>query len=334
VGPGRAEACLWAAGYLLAQSLAVVLFLALLLWFAFDGRWPDRDFVLPFLAQLQLDSSFLLVGVTSLGALFLLVPAARLRMGRGIRERLWVQPPETRHAILAAGTVVPLAVLSNELYAHAQVWWTSWSAAEPILEVWGRANSLDLLRKQLSGTPFWIVMVALALGPAIGEELVFRGVVGQGLIARRGVVRGVLWTTVLFAAMHLFPPHAVATVPLALFFHYAYLTTRSFWVPVLLHGLNNALTISMLTFPEVRELPASPLLLLCSALYVLVVGVLLWQTRRGGAGQPEDAADLRLPVLWWPAKEPAGGRVSAAVAGSCIVSFTTVFVWSALVVER
>jgi membrane protease YdiL (CAAX protease family) len=308
-----------------------VLFLAALLWFAFDGRWPDRDFILPFLAQLQLDSSFLLVGVTSLGALFLLVPAARLRMGPGIRERLWVQAPESRHAILAAGAVVPLAVLSNDVYGSAQAWWLSWSAAEPILEVWGRANSLDLLRQQVSGTPFWIVMVALALGPAIGEELVFRGVIGQGLIARRGLVRGVLWTTVLFAAMHLFPPHAVATVPLALFFHYAYLTTRSFWVPVLLHGLNNALAISLLKFPELRELPASPLLLACSALYVLVVGVLLWQTRRGRTDRSDAAvADVRLPVLWWPATEPAAGRVFGAVAGSCILSFTTVFVWSAL----
>ena len=59
------------------------------------------------------------------------------------------------------------------------------------------------------GVSFFVAVVVLALGPAIGEELVFRGVIGQGLIRARGVVTGVVITCLLFAAMHVFPPHAL-----------------------------------------------------------------------------------------------------------------------------
>ncbi|MEZ6066566.1 MAG: hypothetical protein R3B90_12860 [Planctomycetaceae bacterium] len=45
---------------------------------------------------------------------------------------------------------------------------------------------MQLVRRQMLATPYPVLLVAIALGPAIGEELVFRGLIGRGLIHRWG----------------------------------------------------------------------------------------------------------------------------------------------------
>ncbi len=97
----------------------------------------------------------------------------------------------------------------------------------------------------------------IALAPAIGEETVFRGVIGRGLVARYGVLPGVIITSLLFASVHLHPAHVVALLPLAFVIHYVYLVTRSFWAPVLLHFANNALAAILLKVSS--QLEGTPL---------------------------------------------------------------------------
>lgn len=312
---GLVEACLWTLGFLAAQTIAACAFLLILLSFAFGG-WPEStDQAVELLLQLNLESSLLLTGVTSIGALFLLVPAARLRLGSRMRQRLWMVRPDGRSWILVLGAVVPLAVLSNALYAASLAGWNDLVAASPEIGPWSDVGSLELLRDQLLGAPFFVAVVVLALGPALGEELVFRGVIGQGLVQRFGVFAGVGVASLLFAAAHLFPPHALATIPLALFFHFAYLTTRSFWAPVALHFFNNALSVTVMKFPLVRELPDSPLVVVCSVLYIAAIAALLL---RSPSAPPTARSGFAIPRLV---------HVSAA---ACILGFTTAFVWNAL----
>jgi membrane protease YdiL (CAAX protease family) len=321
-GPGLPESCLWAGGYLLAQALVAGGVIALLL-FAACGRLPDsKSETLTWLLDLQIDSTFLLTGVTSLGAVFLLAGAARLRLGRTIRGRLHVRTPERRDVLLTIGAVAPLAVVSNALYRFALDGWTALTQQVPEFATIDPSNTLQAIPFHAADVPFTILLVALALGPAIGEELVFRGVIGQGLIRRWGLLPGVLLATLLFAATHVFPPHALATLPLAFFFHFAYLATRNFWIPVLLHFLNNALCLAMLKFPVMQELPGSPLVLAFAGLYVLVIGGLLWRP---------DAAQRRQPVDRWMSPGSFGHiPARGAMAGSCILGFTTTFVWSVM----
>jgi membrane protease YdiL (CAAX protease family) len=317
-GPGLPESCLWACGYLVAQTLVAGAVITLLLIAAY-GRLPgNRAEALTWLLDLQVDSTFLLTGVTSLGAVFLLAGAARLRLGRTIRGRLHVRTPELRDVLLTIGAVAPLAVVSNALYRVALDGWSTLAQQIPELATVNPSNTLQSIPFQAANVPFTILVVALALGPAIGEELVFRGVIGQGLVRRWGILPGALLASLLFAATHLFPPHAIATLPLAFFFHFAYLVTRNFWVPVLLHFLNNALCLAMFKFPVVQQLPGSPVVVVFAALYVVVIGGMLWRP-----------AQDRQPVD----RSPRGlGRIPAraAMAGSCILGFTTTFVWSVM----
>lgn len=323
-GPGLPESLLWTIGYLLAQALAAGGLLALLLLVAKAEIPRDLTAVEGLLLEMNVDSTFLLTGVTSLGAVFLLAAAARLRLGRTIRSQLQVQTPAIRDVLLSIGAVAPLAVVSNALFHGALRGWDLLARHNPALSGADGFNTLNVIPDQAAGVPFAILLVALALGPAVGEELVFRGVVGQGLIRRWGVWPGVFLASLLFAAAHLFPPHAVATLPLAVFFHYAYLSTRNFWIPVLLHFLNNALCLAMLKFPIVQDLPATPVVVVFSALYLVVIAVLLHERcAAGGAGASR-------AVVWLRRESTCRAAIGPAMAGCCILGFTTTFVWSVI----
>ena len=303
---------------MLAQAVTALACVVLLLLAAFGG-WPeDADAAMRLLLEINLDTSFLLTGVTSLGALFLILPLVRWRLGSRFRERLALRRPPARLFLLSAGALLPLAVLSKALYQTALEHWLRLVEQHAALAPLAQANTLEALQRQGQLEPLGILVVALALGPAIGEEVVFRGLIGAGLVRRWGVLLGVLLTSTLFAGVHGFPPHAVATFPLALFLHYSYLKTGSLWTPIALHFFNNALSVVLFKLPEAEQFPGSPAVLLTAGLYVAVISALLWRNGR-------DTGEMAVRP------EKAGGaRVGHALACACILGFTTTFVWSVM----
>jgi membrane protease YdiL (CAAX protease family) len=99
----------------------------------------------------------------------------------------------------------------------------------------------DLVMQSASSVPWWLVLLAIAVGPALNEELWFRGYLGRGLVGRYGPTAGILLTSLLFGVAHLSVVQGTYAAVLGLWLHLAYRATRSLWVPVLGHFLNNAL---------------------------------------------------------------------------------------------
>jgi hypothetical protein len=144
------------------------------------------------------------------------------------------------------------------------------------------------LTESMSSAPLLVVVAIIGVGPAVGEELLFRGLIGRGLVARYGIVLGIAITSVLFSAVHLNPAQIVGTIPLGIAMQFVYLTTRSFWAPMTLHFLNNTFSVVLVKVGDrfgVKELAADysdslpGSLLLASACLVATIGLLLWQTR-------------------------------------------------------
>jgi uncharacterized protein len=94
----------------------------------------------------------------------------------------------------------------------------------------------------LGGLLFNLFMIAVM--PSLGEELVFRAVL-QPLLGRifRNIHAGVLVSALIFSLMHFQFYGLIPRFVLGLFLGYAYLWTRSIWVPVLMHFVNNAAAI-------------------------------------------------------------------------------------------
>lgn len=235
---------------------------------------------------LQEEYKALIVGGTQLIFVLTVMAAAVLRLGRDYRRKLPLAPIPVRHGVLMLFAILPVGMLSGHFY-----WWASqlWQAVKqwvPQLSGLDDMNSIQIVESMARDTPLPLLLMAIAVAPAIGEELVFRGVIGRGLLARWGLVGGVLLTSLLFAAMHLHPAHAVALLPLAVFLHVIHIATRSLWAPVLVHFVNNALAAVLMRYqPELgvegltENAPLPPVVFAASALCVVALVVPIWQTR-------------------------------------------------------
>lgn len=281
------EAGGWTVGYLLAQALVLTVLLAVLLIASYGFTWPARDDVLRWCLDQNLDRSFLLVGSTSLGTLLVMIPLVMWREGRAFRQRLGWRTPNEMELVYSLATVAPIAVLGNVVYDMASDWRSliAWPFAAAL-----RESSIEELYSRFHGVPFPVLVVAMALGPAIGEELVFRGVLGRRLIERFGTAWGVGLTSVCFAAAHLDPWHALATLPIAVLLHLLYLRTGTIWVPVLVHFGNNLLALSLVRFAIPTVETVSPLATAGICAYLGVILFLLHTRTRTPAGAPGWAA--------------------------------------------
>jgi membrane protease YdiL (CAAX protease family) len=103
----------------------------------------------------------------------------------------------------------------------------------------------------------WVLLPAIfiiAVMPAISEELWCRAFLGRGLVGKHGVVLGVLGTSFLFGAIHVDPLQGTVAMMMGIGLHYFYLTTRSLFIPSLMHFLNNALAVILPNIPYLARL--------------------------------------------------------------------------------
>ena len=314
------------------QLLALVLLAAFLLWCAATRFPPSLAETLDIAQELGWESSFLFTGVASLAALLVIVPAVRLRVGPRMREEFGLSRLTGGEALWVVAAVAPLGILSDQLYLWAVELTIRLAQRFPFLELVPRIDSIQLIQRQLAETPYPILLVAIALAPALSEEFVFRGLIGRGLIARQGVPLGILLTSLLFACAHGTPAHALATFPVGLYLHFVYRATGKLWAAVLLHALQNALSVTLMKYQVDPATPVSAALLCASAGYLAVVGTLLWEATRARRS-PEGTYGLTTPG---PLRQPAqlrpvaALRVAPPLATGSIVTFTAVVVGSRL----
>lgn len=272
------EALLWTCSFQVAQAIVLVLFLVLLLTAGYGFSWPGEGERVALALDLNLDRSFLLIGVSTLGALLLVLPIVRVRLGKRYREIIGWRNPRHEEMIYALATVIPIAVLGDMLYEVSKGWWSN-NLLRSFLGESFQASPLEFIQSSLDGVPYPILVVALALGPAFGEELIFRGIIGRGLVQRYGVYIGSLFTIVLFAAAHTSPAHALATLPIAILLQFLYLKTGTIWIPVFVHFCNNLLAVSMMRF-KVVELPEIPTAMGLVFFFYLLLILLVYEFRK------------------------------------------------------
>ncbi|MBE0661011.1 MAG: CPBP family intramembrane metalloprotease [Bacteroidales bacterium] len=118
------------------------------------------------------------------------------------------------------------------------------------LEEWLKQSEEDLQQlsyaflKTTSIGGFLFNLLMIAVLPAIGEELLFRGVL-QKVFHQwfKNIHWAILITAIIFSAMHLqfygFLPRTI----LGIMFGYLFVITKSLWVPILVHFFNNAAAV-------------------------------------------------------------------------------------------
>ena len=105
-----------------------------------------------------------------------------------------------------------------------------------------------------SGWPLALALVGVGLAPAIGEELLCRGLVQRGLAPRLGTLPAVVIAALFFGALHLEPVHAVFAGILGLYLGVVAVLAGSTRAAILCHSLNNlAAVLYAARFPELTR---------------------------------------------------------------------------------
>lgn len=97
----------------------------------------------------------------------------------------------------------------------------------------------SILRMDSPGEMFFNLLV-LAVFPAIGEELLFRGVVQQEFEKAISPVGAVWITAIIFSAVHLQFEGFIPRMLLGAMLGYLFIWTRNLWIPILGHLIFNA----------------------------------------------------------------------------------------------
>lgn len=107
-------------------------------------------------------------------------------------------------------------------------------------------NPLDLL----------LNLLIIAVIPALGEELLFRGVI-QKLFSKmtNSVHWGIVITAFLFAALHMQFFGLLPRMVMGILFGYLLIWTKSLWVPIVAHLINNGLAVIASYFINKGSLP-------------------------------------------------------------------------------
>ena len=128
----------------------------------------------------------------------------------------------------------------------------------------------------LGGLFFNIFMVAFL--PAIGEELLFRGII-QRIFTNwtKNIHWGIWITAILFSAMHMQFYGFVPRMFLGVLFGYLLVWSGSMWLPIIAHFINNAVAVvgmymidKKLLTPDIEEIGSTS-----DSYYIAVISVVL-----------------------------------------------------------
>lgn len=129
-------------------------------------------------------------------------------------------------------------------------------------EAWAQAKETDLaeLTKRITefkSIPQLLVgLVVIALIPAVGEELVFRGLVQPKLFALTRNVHVAVWLTgFLFSAIHFQFYGLIPRMLLGVLFGYLYAWSGNLLYPIIGHFINNGFTLMMFFFYQRKAVP-------------------------------------------------------------------------------
>jgi hypothetical protein len=186
-------------------------------------------------------------------------------------------------------TAMPLINLTGELNSNLQL--PEWLSG---VETWMKnteekaAELTELFLKVdgISGLFFNIFMIAVL--PAIGEELLFRGVV-QRIFTHwtKNSHWGIWIAAILFSALHMQFYGFIPRMLLGALFGYLLLWSGSMWLPIAAHFLNNAVAVVGMYMidkgtikPEFEEIGSTGDSVYLSVVSIAFVALLLWLIKR------------------------------------------------------
>ena len=130
-------------------------------------------------------------------------------------------------------------------------------------------------------------MIVIALIPAVGEELTFRGVLQQGLTRRMNPHVAILLSSAIFSFIHFQFYGFLPRLFLGMLLGYMFYTSGALWTSMLMHFLNNGFAVVVyylnnkgIIDVDVDHLGQTQSVWLLVASAVVTVGLIVWCWRK------------------------------------------------------
>lgn len=125
----------------------------------------------------------------------------------------------------------------------ASFWCISMWVLVPLVDADER--ELEALEELFFGdqVSIWLLLIAIAVVPAVCEEILVRGVVARSLRQRLGMVSAIALSGLLFGLMHMSLARLLPTAALGMVLAYVTLASGSVVPAMVAHGLNNAIVL-------------------------------------------------------------------------------------------
>jgi membrane protease YdiL (CAAX protease family) len=241
----------------------------------------------------QAQTALLILQAVAAACAFIIAPLAYLRVveGRTIKSLnpgvpLWLIP-----ALLTIFLVIafmPFNAVFIEWNRNIDL-----PAVFDRWEEWAKAKETDLAELTRRITEFKTVpqllfgLVVIALIPAIGEELVFRGLVQPKVFRLTGNVHAAVWITgFIFSFIHMQFYGLIPRMLLGVVFGYLYAWSGNLLYPIIGHFANNGFTLIMFYFYQQKAVPIDiedtasvPLTFSISALVLTALLVMILKTQ-------------------------------------------------------
>ncbi len=181
------------------------------------------------------------------GTLFglILVPIYVLAKFHRSATALFKGPVYIQPVVLVVG-IVMIFMLVNSVFIE----WNQNITLPEGIEKWARGTEEQLaeltkyLTKFDSNGQVALALVVIAILPAIGEELVFRGIIQREFFRGTNNIHVAIWVSAaIFSAIHIQFYGFVPRMLLGALFGYLYYWSGNLWMPILAHFINNGFTV-------------------------------------------------------------------------------------------
>lgn len=122
---------------------------------------------------------------------------------------------------------------------------------EPLTSWIPMSEAVKEIYKQLFANYFWVSISVVVAAPLI-EEFLLRGIMLRGLLHEMSPLKAILWSAFFFAFIHMNLYQALGAFILGVFIGWLYYKTRSLWLCILVHFVNNGSSILLARlFPHI-----------------------------------------------------------------------------------
>lgn len=102
----------------------------------------------------------------------------------------------------------------------------------------------ELMERLIDEENLFRTFISVSVVAPLTEEFFCRGIILRGLLYHKSPACAIIWSSVIFAVLHMNPWQAVPAFLAGIFFGWIYYRTGSLWSTVFLHSLNNAVVVA------------------------------------------------------------------------------------------